>query len=103
MPHYSHELAAVRTSTSGHALPAAPAQELLERRSEFGRRPSDEGLALASDLHSGASNTLGGNCMDELLSAFVHVYPHVLIRLRVANTRCDPPPRGNARPQPRHR
>ncbi|WP_037089597.1 LysR substrate-binding domain-containing protein, partial [Rhodanobacter sp. OR444] len=62
------------------------AQELLERHAELGRRGREEGAALTGELRIGASNTVGNYLVGELLGGFVHAYPQVAIRLRVANT-----------------
>jgi DNA-binding transcriptional LysR family regulator len=62
------------------------AQELLERHAEFGRRGSEDAVALGGELRIGASNTVGNYRVGELLGAFVRSHAQVAIRLRVANT-----------------
>ena len=84
-PLFARERGRLRLNARGREL-LPPAQELLERHAEFGRRGSGEADSLLGELRIGASNTVGNYRVGELLGDFVRRHPHVAIRLRVANT-----------------
>jgi len=84
-PVFARERGRLRLNARGREL-LPLAQELLERHAEFGRRGSEDGMALGGELRIGASNTVGNYRVGELLGAFVRAHPQVAIRLRVANT-----------------
>ena len=84
-PVFDRERGRLRLNARGREL-LPLAQELLERHAEFGRRASGETTMLAGELRIGTSNTVGNYRVGDLLGEFVRRYPHVAIRLRVANT-----------------